>query len=265
MSRPKCQPGPIDLERSTSITRTAERDRSIRDWGRNNRTDDRLSGARSQPLMCGKVQNLRGIDRHRATRARSGVNRDYNARFAPVSKKANHVNRLFGCLLRFRLASIKRSVHPITRRPFTSDISSIENTLMSNLTIEVWDATGNKKQLVELPADAPVNRVIAVLVDKMNLPRYSPDGQLMSYKFHHKASGRQLLDDQTLASADIHSGDVLRSAAGDHRRARGRAMAAPRDVRGNEDLPVLRRADSRVARKCRYCQEYLDPELRDAS
>jgi WXG100 protein secretion system (Wss), protein YukD len=81
---------------------------------------------------------------------------------------------------------------------------------MNMLTIEVWDATGNKKQLVELPSDAPVNRVIAVLVDRMNLPRYSPDGQLMSYKFHHKASGRQLLDDQTLASADIHSGDVLR-------------------------------------------------------
>jgi WXG100 protein secretion system (Wss), protein YukD len=81
---------------------------------------------------------------------------------------------------------------------------------MNMLTIEVWDATGNKKQLVELPPDAPVNRVIAVLVEKMNLPRYSPDGQLMSYKFHHKASGRQLLDDQTLASADIHSGDVLR-------------------------------------------------------
>ena len=81
---------------------------------------------------------------------------------------------------------------------------------MANLTIEVWDATGNKKQLVELPADAPVNRVIAVLVDKMNLPRYSPDDQLMSYKFRHKATGRQLLDDQTLESADIHSGDVLR-------------------------------------------------------
>jgi hypothetical protein len=81
---------------------------------------------------------------------------------------------------------------------------------MDKLTIEVWDATGNKKQLVELPSDAPVNRVIAVLVEKMNLPRYSPDGQLMSYKFHHKASGRQLLDDQTLASADIHTGDVLR-------------------------------------------------------
>jgi hypothetical protein len=81
---------------------------------------------------------------------------------------------------------------------------------MSNITIEVWDATGNKKQQVELPAGAPVNRVIAVLVEKMNLPRHSPDGQLMSYKFHHRASGRQLLDDQTLASADVRDGDVLR-------------------------------------------------------
>jgi hypothetical protein len=81
---------------------------------------------------------------------------------------------------------------------------------MNNITIEVWDATGNKKQLVELPADAPINRVIAVLVEKMNLPRQSPDGQLMSYKFHHKASGRQLLDDQSLASAEVQHGDVLR-------------------------------------------------------
>lgn len=81
---------------------------------------------------------------------------------------------------------------------------------MSNIHIEVWDATGNKKQLVEIPADAPVNRLIAVLVEKMNLPRHSPDGQLMSYKFHHKASGRQLLDDQTLLSAEVRNGDILR-------------------------------------------------------
>ena len=81
---------------------------------------------------------------------------------------------------------------------------------MPNLTIEVWDATGNKKQLVEVPGDAPVNRVIAVLVEKMNLPRQSPDGQLMSYKFHHKSSGRQLLDTQTLFTAEVRQGDVLR-------------------------------------------------------
>ncbi len=81
---------------------------------------------------------------------------------------------------------------------------------MDHLTIEVWDATGNKKQTVELPADAPVNRAIAVLVDRMNLPRHSPDGQMMSYKFQHKASGRQLLDEETLGSAGVNNGDVLR-------------------------------------------------------
>src|SRR5206468_8031388 len=81
---------------------------------------------------------------------------------------------------------------------------------MSSMTIEVWDATGNKKQLVEVPVEAPVNRVIAVLIERMNLPRHSPDGQLMSYKFHHRASGRQLLDGESLGSAGVKSGDILR-------------------------------------------------------
>jgi hypothetical protein len=81
---------------------------------------------------------------------------------------------------------------------------------MSDITIEVWDATGNKKQLVEVPGDAEVNRVIAVLVDRMKLPRHSPDGQMMSYKFHHKASGRQLHETQTLSDAGVKSGDILR-------------------------------------------------------
>jgi uncharacterized ubiquitin-like protein YukD len=81
---------------------------------------------------------------------------------------------------------------------------------MSAMTIEVWDATGNKKQVVEVPADAAVNRLIAVLVDKLNLPRNSPDGQMMSYKFHHRASGRQLLDTETLAGAGVRDGDILR-------------------------------------------------------
>ncbi len=81
---------------------------------------------------------------------------------------------------------------------------------MSDITIEVWDATGNKKQTVQVPRDAAVNRVIAVLIERMNLPRHSPDGQMMSYKFHHKASGKQLLDTETLASANVRDNDVLR-------------------------------------------------------
>ena len=60
---------------------------------------------------------------------------------------------------------------------------------MSMITVQVWDATGNKRTEVELPNDAPVNRILVVLLDKMSLPRNAPDGQPLSYKFHHKASG----------------------------------------------------------------------------
>jgi len=81
---------------------------------------------------------------------------------------------------------------------------------MPFLTTEVWDATGNKKMSVELPDDVPVNRVMVVLIEKMNMPRNAPDGQLLSYKFHHQASRKQLLDEQTLAQAGVREGDVLR-------------------------------------------------------
>ncbi len=81
---------------------------------------------------------------------------------------------------------------------------------MGMITVEVWDATGSRKTPVELPDDAPVNRLLVVLVERMKLPQNSPDGQIMSYKFHHKASGRQLLDSQTLGEAGVKEGDVLR-------------------------------------------------------
>ena len=81
---------------------------------------------------------------------------------------------------------------------------------MADLNIEVWDATGNKRVEVEVPDDAPVERVLMVLADKLHLPRHSPDGQFMSYKFHHRKLGKQLLDDQTLGEQDVRDGDVLR-------------------------------------------------------
>jgi uncharacterized ubiquitin-like protein YukD len=81
---------------------------------------------------------------------------------------------------------------------------------MPNLNVNVWDATGNKRTLVEMPDNAPVNRLIAVLLEKLNFPQMAPDGQPLSYKIHHRTSGRQLLDEQTLASAGVKDGDVLR-------------------------------------------------------
>ena len=81
---------------------------------------------------------------------------------------------------------------------------------MPMITVQVWDATGNKRRDVELPNDAPVNRILAVLLDKMELPQTAPDGQPLSYKFHHKRSGKQLLDEQCLADVNAQEGDVLR-------------------------------------------------------
>jgi uncharacterized ubiquitin-like protein YukD len=81
---------------------------------------------------------------------------------------------------------------------------------MATVNVQVWDATGNKRQDVEMPDDAPVKRILAVLLEKMKFPQYAPDGQPLSYKFHHRASGKQLLDDQTRADVGVKDGDVLR-------------------------------------------------------
>lgn len=89
-------------------------------------------------------------------------------------------------------------------------INGYEVSKMAMITVQVWDATGNKRQEVELPDDAPVNRILAVLLDKMRLPQTAPDGQPLSYKFHHKRSGKQLLDEQCLADVGVQEGDVLR-------------------------------------------------------
>lgn len=81
---------------------------------------------------------------------------------------------------------------------------------MGMVTVQVWDATGNKRQQVEMPDDAPVSRILVVLLEKMKFPQYAPDGQPLSYKFHHRASGKQLLDTQSLSAVGVRDGDILR-------------------------------------------------------
>jgi hypothetical protein len=81
---------------------------------------------------------------------------------------------------------------------------------MADIEIEVWDATGNKRVLVQAPDDVPVERIMMVLAEKLKLPRHSPDGQLMSYKLHHRRLGTQLLDEKSLASQQVRAGDVVR-------------------------------------------------------
>jgi hypothetical protein len=81
---------------------------------------------------------------------------------------------------------------------------------MGDVNLEVWDATGNKRLPIQVPDDVAVERIILVLAEKLHLPKFAPDGQLMSYKFHHRRLGVQLRDDQTLNEQAVVDGDVLR-------------------------------------------------------
>jgi len=79
--------------------------------------------------------------------------------------------------------------------------------------ITVIDATGNKTEEASVPDDVAAGRIVTRLVELMQLPMTGPDGQPLSYRFHHKQSGRQIQDHETLAAAGVRDGDVLRLVA----------------------------------------------------
>ena len=81
---------------------------------------------------------------------------------------------------------------------------------MGMIRVRVSDISGSRIHEVEAPDDVAINRILVVLVERMNLPLNSPDGQLMSYKLHHRRTGSQLLDNQTLAQSNVVDGDELR-------------------------------------------------------
>lgn len=79
--------------------------------------------------------------------------------------------------------------------------------------ITVVDATGNKTEEATVPGNVAAGRIMAKLVELMELPGAGPDGQPLSYKFHHKQSGRQIGDHETLEQAGVKDNDVLRLVA----------------------------------------------------
>ncbi|MEQ8842253.1 MAG: EsaB/YukD family protein [Acidimicrobiales bacterium] len=81
---------------------------------------------------------------------------------------------------------------------------------MSSVNVTVMDVTGSRRQEATLPADVPVVRVLAALVERMGLPTLGPDGGPISYRFHHRDSGRQLSGAETLSNAGVLEGHTLR-------------------------------------------------------
>lgn len=79
--------------------------------------------------------------------------------------------------------------------------------------LTVVDATGNKTEEVTVPEDVASGRIVGKLVTLMKLPTSGPDGQPLSYKFHHKQSGMQINDNVNLRDAGVNDNDVLRLVA----------------------------------------------------
>ena len=84
---------------------------------------------------------------------------------------------------------------------------------MANITVTVYDSTENKRVPVELPERACSGQSHycraggQAAITAKTVPMASA-AQL--YKFHHKNSGRQIQDSQTLADAAVKEGDILR-------------------------------------------------------
>jgi len=81
---------------------------------------------------------------------------------------------------------------------------------VADVDIIITDATGARRQEATVPDNVPTVRIIAKLVELLKLPLTAPDGQPMSYKFHHLQSSRQLRDTQSLQESGVASGDTLR-------------------------------------------------------
>lgn len=81
---------------------------------------------------------------------------------------------------------------------------------MSMLQLTITDATGSRRDEVEVPDNFPVIKVIASIVQALGLPLTDPAGQPMSYRFHHVQSQSQLRDDATLEQSNVANGDTLR-------------------------------------------------------
>lgn len=81
---------------------------------------------------------------------------------------------------------------------------------MVNLEVTIIDVTGSKAYPASLPGDVPCARIIEQLIPKMGLPTVGPDGAPQAYNLHHKRSGRQLADAETLDQIGCVAGDTLR-------------------------------------------------------
>jgi ubiquitin-protein ligase len=79
---------------------------------------------------------------------------------------------------------------------------------MPDLTITIVLPSGGART-AEVPDDVSVRDLMAELTSLLKLPTVGPDGRPMGYRMDSKALGRELREDETLASAEVPANDRL--------------------------------------------------------
>src|SRR3990172_9537743 len=79
---------------------------------------------------------------------------------------------------------------------------------MSDIPVTVVMPSGGSGT-VKVPDDVEVKELIPELATTLELPTTGPDGRPMGYRLDSKALGRELKEDETLASAGVPASDRL--------------------------------------------------------
>ena len=81
-------------------------------------------------------------------------------------------------------------------------------TTTSEISVTIVLPSGGSRS-ADVPRDVTVRELIPELTTSLQLPTTGPDGRPTSYRLDSKAIGRELREDETLASAGIPEGDRL--------------------------------------------------------
>jgi len=83
-----------------------------------------------------------------------------------------------------------------------------EETRAAEISVTIVLPSGGSRT-AEVPRDVPVRELIPELTTTLGLPTTGPDGRPTSYRLDSKALGRELREEETLASAGVPEGDRL--------------------------------------------------------
>jgi hypothetical protein len=85
---------------------------------------------------------------------------------------------------------------------------TMEETKTADISVTLVLPSGGSRT-AEVPHDVPIKELIPELTTSLELPTTGPDGRPTSYRLDSKALGRELKEEETLASAGVPDGDRL--------------------------------------------------------